>query len=52
MMAFDDAANRLEIEHVSLIFGENYVISFQEHEGDVLTLCGSGSGTLRDESVH
>ena len=35
MMAFDDAANRLEIEHVSLIFGENYVISFQEHEGDV-----------------
>lgn len=35
MMAFDDAENRLNIEHVSLIFGENSVISFQEHEGDV-----------------
>lgn len=35
MMVYDEGADRLEIEHVSLIFGENYVISFQEHEGDV-----------------
>jgi len=35
MMTFDEAANRIEIEHVSLILGDNYVISFQEHEGDV-----------------
>ena len=35
MMVFDEAANRLEIEHVSLILGNNYVISFQEREGDV-----------------
>ncbi|MEA4880720.1 MAG: magnesium/cobalt transporter CorA [Synergistaceae bacterium] len=35
MMTFDEGANRLDIEHVSLILGENYVISFQEHEGDV-----------------
>lgn len=35
MMVFDEGANRLEIEHVSLILGNNYVISFQEREGDV-----------------
>ncbi len=35
MMSFDEAAKRVEIEHVSLILGKNYVISFQEHEGDV-----------------
>lgn len=35
MMAFDESTNRFDIEHVSLILGENYVISFQEHEGDV-----------------
>lgn len=35
MMAFDETTKRVESEHVSLILGENYVISFQEHEGDV-----------------
>ena len=35
MVAFNEAANQVEIEHVSLILGENYVISFQEDEGDV-----------------
>ncbi|GAB1428239.1 magnesium/cobalt transporter CorA [Aminivibrio sp.] len=35
MMTFDEGTNRLDIEHVSLILGEKYVISFQEDEGDV-----------------
>ncbi|PKN62912.1 MAG: magnesium and cobalt transport protein CorA [Deltaproteobacteria bacterium HGW-Deltaproteobacteria-15] len=35
MMSFNQAANSVEIEQVSLIVGENYVISFQEQEGDV-----------------
>jgi magnesium transporter len=30
-----DDAGRIVSEHMSLIFGENYVISFQEREGDV-----------------
>lgn len=35
MMAFNKALNKVEIEHVSLILGKNYVISFQEEEGEV-----------------
>jgi magnesium transporter len=35
MIAYDEAANQTEIEHVSLILGENYVVSFQENDGDV-----------------
>lgn len=35
MMTFDETSNQVEIEHVSLILGENYVISFLEDEGDV-----------------
>ncbi|PKL57944.1 MAG: magnesium and cobalt transport protein CorA [Methanomicrobiales archaeon HGW-Methanomicrobiales-5] len=35
MMSFNQAANSVEIEQVSLIVGDNYVISFQEQEGDV-----------------
>jgi len=31
----DKDNNEIKIEQVSLIFGENYVISFQEREGDV-----------------
>lgn len=34
-MSYNDAEKALEIEHISLIFGENFVISFQEGEGDV-----------------
>jgi len=36
MLAFDDSENRINIEQVSLILGPNFVISFQEREGDVL----------------
>ena len=32
MVAFNKASNKVEIEHVSLILGENYVISFLEEE--------------------
>jgi magnesium transporter len=35
MISYDEAANRPEIEHVSLVFGEKYVVSFQEKDGDV-----------------
>ncbi len=35
MISYDEAASQTEIEHVSLILGENYVVSFQEKDGDV-----------------
>lgn len=35
MISYDEATNKAEIEHVSLILGENYVVSFQEKDGDV-----------------
>jgi len=35
MIAFNEVTNSLDIEHVSLVLGENYVISFQESKGDV-----------------
>lgn len=35
MISYDETANQAEIEHVSLVLGENYVVSFQEKEGDV-----------------
>jgi magnesium transporter len=35
MAVFNEAASSVAIEHVSLILGANYVISFQEDEGDV-----------------
>lgn len=35
MISYDKVANQTEIEHVSLILGENYVVSFQEKDGDV-----------------
>jgi magnesium transporter len=35
MISYNEAANQTEIEHVSLILGENYVVSFQENDGDV-----------------
>lgn len=38
MMTFSDAVNAVAIEHVSLILGENYVISFLENEGDVFDM--------------
>jgi len=35
MLSFDEANNELLSEQVSLILGSNFVISFQEREGDV-----------------
>jgi magnesium transporter len=35
MLSYDDANNELLSEQVSLILGSNFVISFQEREGDV-----------------
>ena len=35
MLQFDEHENRTAVEQVSLILGSNYVISFQESEGDV-----------------
>ncbi|MDG4812882.1 magnesium/cobalt transporter CorA [Hydrogenovibrio sp. 3SP14C1] len=38
MISYDEAENRAEIEHISLVLGENYVVSFQEKEGDVFNM--------------
>ena len=35
MLQFDEHENKTAVEQVSLILGSNYVISFQESEGDV-----------------
>ncbi|MEW6258369.1 MAG: magnesium/cobalt transporter CorA [Thermodesulfobacteriota bacterium] len=35
MIGFDDTESQLKIEHVSLILGDGFVISFLEDEGDV-----------------
>ncbi len=35
MISYDETVNQTAIEHVSLILGENYVVSFQEKDGDV-----------------
>jgi magnesium transporter len=35
MLSFDDEQKEIKTEQVSLILGPNYVISFQEREGDV-----------------
>ncbi len=35
MLSFDDKQHEIRIEQISLILGPNYVISFQEREGDV-----------------
>jgi magnesium transporter len=35
MLTFDDVKNRIDIEQVSLVLGDNFVISFQERVGDV-----------------
>ncbi|UCF06135.1 MAG: magnesium/cobalt transporter CorA [bacterium] len=38
MLSYNDERNELLTEQVSLLVGENYVISFQEREGDVFDL--------------
>lgn len=35
MITFNDLTQKIQTEHVSLILGENYVLSFQEKAGDV-----------------
>lgn len=35
MLYYDDITNEINSEQVSIIFGQNFVISFQEKEGDV-----------------
>lgn len=35
MMNYNDETNSVDVEHVSLILGEGYVLSFQEKRGDV-----------------
>jgi magnesium transporter len=35
MIAFNEATRSIDIEHVSVILGENFVISFLEDDGDV-----------------
>jgi magnesium transporter len=35
MLSFDEKEHRIDTEQVSLVLGPNYVISFQEREGDV-----------------
>jgi magnesium transporter len=51
MLTYDAKTNAIENENVSVVLGENYVISFQEHEGDVLdplrARIRSGKGRLR-----
>lgn len=38
MMSYNETTNSVDVEHVSLILGENYVISFLEDEGDVFDM--------------
>lgn len=35
MIKYSELSEKIEIEHISLILGKNYVISFQEYKGDV-----------------
>jgi len=35
MLSYDDKAEETQVEQVSLIIGNNYVLSFQEREGDI-----------------
>jgi len=51
MLVFNEENNDIEVEHVSLILGENYVISLLEDEGDVFDTVRerirSGKGRIR-----
>ena len=38
MLHYDETAQTVEAEQVSLVLGENYVLSFQEHVGDVFEM--------------
>jgi len=51
MITYDETINQLHIEQVTLILGSNFVISFQETEGDVFDLVRDrlrkGKGKIR-----
>lgn len=51
MISFNEARRQVEMEHVSLILGANFVVSFQEDEGDlfdaVRTRIRSAKGRIR-----
>jgi magnesium transporter len=55
MLIYAEDKNIIETENVSLVLGENYVISFQEREGDVLDplrqRIRSGKGKIRGEGA-
>jgi len=35
MLYYDENSNETQMEQTSLVLGDNYVISFQEREGDI-----------------
>ncbi len=51
MLSYDDKEEKVVEEQISLILGENYVLSFQEREGDILDpireRISSGQGRIR-----
>jgi len=51
MLDYDEESGSVELEQVSLILGKNYVISFQEREGDIFDAVRarirSGKGRIR-----
>jgi len=55
MLSYAEDKNTIENENVSLVLGENYVISFQERGGDVLDplrqRIRSGKGKIRGEGA-
>ncbi len=38
MVSYDNSNSRLDIEHVCMVLGKNYLLTFQEKEGDVFDL--------------
>jgi magnesium transporter len=55
MLRYDEAAKQVEAEHVSLIVGPRYVLSFQERPGDVFEVVRerlrTGTGRVRKEGA-
>ena len=55
MLYYDDEDHEIEAEQVSLILGSNFVISFQEREGDVFNFVRdrirAGKGRIRMEGA-
>ncbi|MEX0617929.1 MAG: magnesium/cobalt transporter CorA [Pseudohongiellaceae bacterium] len=55
MLSYDDARKTFSIENISLILGENYVISFQEKKGDLFDpirdRIRTGKGRLRSSGA-